>query len=158
MSATTIPADRIDLNQLAPRAIAAMYRLQGAIELPEELHHLISLRASQINGCAFCVDMHWKDARAAGMAEERLYSLSAWEENLAVYSAAERAALELTEAITRVSDGHVPDEVWQRAAEHYDEHELAHVVVAATTINAWNRMMISSRTQPGHYTPGMFNH
>jgi AhpD family alkylhydroperoxidase len=156
MSTTTIPADRLDLGTHAPRAYAAMYRLQGTIELPGELHHLVQTRASQINGCAFCLDMHWKDARADGMDEARLYSLNAWEENEALYSAPERAALALTEAITRLDHGHVPDAVWDRAAGHFDADELAHLVFAIAAINTWNRLSIATRVQPGHYTPGMF--
>jgi AhpD family alkylhydroperoxidase len=154
-TATTIPADRIQLSERAPRAYAAMYRFEGSIELRGSLRNLISLRASQINGCAFCLDMHWQDARADGEPEARLYSLDAWREST-LYSDGERAALELCEAMTRLDDGHVPDAVWERAVERFDEEELAQLVFAIASINTWNRLMITSRAQPGHYRPGMF--
>jgi AhpD family alkylhydroperoxidase len=117
-----------------------------------DLRELIRVRASQINGCAFCIDMHWKDARAAGESEERLYSLAAWRES-PLYSDRERAALELCEAITLVADTHVPDDVWEQAAAEFDGGELANLVFAITAINAWNRLVISVRTEPGHYQP-----
>jgi AhpD family alkylhydroperoxidase len=156
MSTTTIPADRIQLTERAPRAYAAMSRLEGAIELSASPRHLVKVRASQINGCAFCLDMHWLDARADGESEARLYSLDAWRENPALYTAAERAALALCEAMTRLEDGHVPDAVWEDAAEQFEEDELAQLVFAIASINTWNRLMITARAQPGHYRPGMF--
>ncbi len=113
----------------------------------------MSLRASQINGCVFCIDMHWKDARAVGETEERLYSLDAWRES-PLYDARERAALELCEAMTLISDGQVPDEVWDRASDTLGE-EVAQVVFAVAAINTWNRLMITTRAEPGHYQPGM---
>jgi AhpD family alkylhydroperoxidase len=146
------PARRIRLDQQAPRTFAAMFRLEGAIELDGGLRELVKVRASQINGCAFCIDMHWKDARAAGEPEERLYSLPAWRES-PLYSDRERAALALCEAITQVAESHVPDEVWDQAAAYFDGHDLAQLVFAITAINAWNRLLISSRTEPGHYQP-----
>jgi AhpD family alkylhydroperoxidase len=112
------------------------------------------VRASQINGCAFCIDMHWKDARANGESEERLYSLDAWPES-ALYSERERAALALCEAITRVSETHIPDDVWDAAAACFAPVELANVALAATAINAWNRLVLSGRTEPGHYEPAV---
>ena len=155
MSTTTIPADRIQLTERAPRAYAAMSRLEGAIELSASPRHLVKVRASQINGCAFCLDMHWLDARADGESEARLYSLDTWRES-ALYSDAERAALALCEAMTRLDDGHVPDAVWEHAAEQFDEDDLAQLVFAIASINTWNRLMITARAQPGHYRPGMF--
>ena len=149
-----IPAGRMQLAAVAPKPFAAMYRLQASIELDERLGDLIKLRASQLNGCAFCIDMHWKEARASGETEERLYSLDAWRES-PVYNERERAALELCEAITLIRDGHVPDATWQRAAAAFSEAELAQVVFAITAINSWNRLMIASRKQPGHYEPRM---
>ncbi len=116
------------------------------------LANLVKVRASQINGCAFCVDMHWKDARALGETEERLYSLDAWRES-PLYEQRERAALELCEAMTLISDGHVPDPVWDVAAEAFEEEELAQLVFAITSINAWNRLAITARVEPGHYEP-----
>jgi AhpD family alkylhydroperoxidase len=155
MSTTTIPADRIQLSERAPRAYAAMSRLEAAIDLPASPRHLVKVRASQINGCAFCLDMHWLDARADGESEARLYSLDTWSEST-LYTDAERAALALCEAMTRLDAGHVPDDVWEHAAEQFDEDELAQLVFAIASINTWNRLMIAARAQPGHYRPGMF--
>ena len=123
----TFPAGRMQLLEEAPKRLAHMVRLGNTIELDERLHHMLSLRASQINGCAFCIDMHWKDARAAGETEERLYLLDAWRES-PLYDERERAALELCEAMTLISEGHVPDEVWERADAALGG-ELAQVVV-----------------------------
>jgi AhpD family alkylhydroperoxidase len=148
----TFPAQRMTMTTHAPRPYAAMMRLETAVELDADLRELIRVRASQINGCAFCIDMHWKDARAAGESEERLYSLPAWRES-PLYSDRERAALELCEAITLVADTHVPDDVWEQAAAEFDGGELANLVFAITAINAWNRLVISVRTEPGHYQP-----
>jgi AhpD family alkylhydroperoxidase len=152
---TTIPADRIALSEHAPRAHGAMSRLQAAIELDGTLNNLVSLRASQLNGCAFCLDMHWQDARADGESEARLYSLDTWREST-LYTDTERAALGLCEAMTRLDDGHVPDTVWECAAQQFDEDSLAQLVFAIAAINTWNRLMITARAQPGHYRPGMF--
>jgi AhpD family alkylhydroperoxidase len=145
------PAGRMQLPKAAPRQYAAMSRLEGSIELEPRLRDLIRLRASQLNGCAFCIDMHWKDARAAGESEERLYSLDAWRES-PLYSERERAGLALCEAVTLVSASQVPDDVWDRAHAALGE-ELAQVVFAITAINAWNRLMITTRVEPGHYRP-----
>lgn len=145
-----IPADRLQLAELAPRGYAAMLRLSGSIQLDHAIRELIDIRASQINGCAFCLDMHWKDARAAGQSEERLYMISAWRES-PLYSDRERAALELCEAVTLITDGYVPDDVWDRASAAFDEYELGQLVFAITTINAWNRLNVTTRLQPGHY-------
>jgi AhpD family alkylhydroperoxidase len=98
---------------------------------------LVKLRVSQINGCACCIDMHWKDLRALGETEQRLYGLDAWEES-PCYSERERAALEWAEAVTQVTQGHVPDEVFARVRQHFSEKELADLTLAVTTINAWN--------------------
>jgi AhpD family alkylhydroperoxidase len=150
-----IPAERLSLTDHAPRQYAALFGLEQSIELDRRLHDLVSLRASQINGCAFCLDMHWKDARAAGETEERLYSLDAWRES-PLYSERERAALELCEAITLVAETHVPDAAWERARASFDEDELAQLVIAITAINAWNRLNVATRLEPGHYRPGAF--
>jgi AhpD family alkylhydroperoxidase len=152
---TTIPAGRMQLSELAPKQYAAIFRLSSSIELDHQLRELIDVRASQINGCAFCLDMHWKDARAAGEVEERLYMLDAWRES-SVYSDRERAALELCEAITLISEGHVPDEVWERARGSFDDDELSQLVFAITAINAWNRLLITTRVKPGQYRAGQF--
>ena len=148
------PADRIQLDEVARKQMAAAYRLEQSIELDARLSNLIDLRASQINGCAVCIDMHWKEARAAGESEERLYSLDAWRES-PLFDQRERAVLGLSEAITRITDGHVPDEVWDEARAILSESELANVVFQATAINSWNRLMITSRTEPGYYQPSI---
>jgi AhpD family alkylhydroperoxidase len=149
------PAARIQLTDTAAKPMAALYRLERSIELDDALRHLVPMRASQINGCAFCIDMHWKEARASGESEERLYSLDAWRES-PLYDERERAALALTEAVTLVSESHVPDEVWDEARASFDESELVGLVFAITAINAWNRLMITARVEPGHYEPGLF--
>lgn len=148
------PAQRIQLSDVAPKPTAAVFRFMRSIELDERLRTLVSTRASQINGCLFCLDMHWKDALAAGERKERLYSLNAWREST-LYDERERAALELTEAMTLVADGHVQDEVWDRAGAAFAEDELAQLVFAITAINAVNRLNIAARLEPGHYEPGM---
>jgi AhpD family alkylhydroperoxidase len=149
------PAQRLSIVEHAPRQYAAMFGLERSIEVDPRLHDLVSLRASQINGCAFCLDMHWKDARAAGESEERLYSLDAWRES-PLYSERERAALELCEAMTLVAETHVPDAAWERARASFDDDELAQLVIAITAINAWNRLNVATRLEPGHYQPGAF--
>lgn len=154
---TTIPAGRLQLSQVAARQYAAMFRLSTAVEIDHDLRGLVDIRASQLNGCAFCLDMHWRDARAAGESEERLYMLDSWREST-LYSEREQAALELCEAITLITDGHVADDVWGRARAAFDEHELSQLVVAITVINAWNRLNITTRLEPGHYEPGQFAH
>uniref|UniRef100_UPI002606446E carboxymuconolactone decarboxylase family protein n=1 Tax=Geobacter sp. TaxID=46610 RepID=UPI002606446E len=107
---------------------------------------------SQINGCAYCLDMHWKDLRAEGENEQRLYSLDAWEE-APYYSERERAALAWTEAVTRVSETHVPDEVYGEVRKRFSVKELADLTVAVATINLWNRLAIAGRATPGTYQP-----
>jgi AhpD family alkylhydroperoxidase len=148
-----IHAKRIHVGEAAMKPLTAMIRLEKTVEVEPRLHNLINLRASQINGCAFCLDMHWKEARAQGETEERLYSLDAWRES-PLYEEHERAALELCEAMTLIGDGHVPDSVWDRAAKMFDEEELIHLMFAITSINSWNRLSITARLEPGHYQPG----
>jgi AhpD family alkylhydroperoxidase len=150
----TIPADRIDLEEVGREPMMAMFHLEQSIELDTTLANLVKVRASQINGCAVCIDMHWKDARAGGESEERLYSLDAWRES-PLYDDRERAALGLTEAMTRVAETHVPDDVWEEAAASFSEGELANLVFEITAINSWNRLMITFRVEPGHYQAGM---
>ena len=147
---TQIPAGRIQLEDVAPKQVAAMMRLEASIGLDPSLRELVKLRASQINGCVCCIDMHWQDARAAGESEERLYSLDAWRES-PLYSARERAALTLCEAMTLVADGHVPDHAWERVRAAFNDAELAQLIFAITAINAWNRLLITARVEPGHY-------
>jgi AhpD family alkylhydroperoxidase len=117
----------------------------------QALLHLIRLRASQLNGCAYCLDMHWKDLRAGGENEQRLYSLDAWRE-CPYYTDRERAALAWTEAVTLITVGHVPDEVHEQARLHFNEKELSDLTLAIATINAWNRLSIAARLVPGTYT------
>ena len=152
---TIIPAQRLQLEESAPRQYAAMVRLSGSVTLDPTLSDLISVRASQINGCAFCLDMHWKDAKARGESDERLYSLPAWHE-ARCYDDRERAALALTEAVTLLSETRVPADVWEQAAEQFEPEELAQVVFAIATINTWNRLVVTTRVEPGHYVAGMF--
>ncbi len=151
----SIPAHRMQLSEVAPKAFGGMFRFQRSIEFDRVVGDLVRIRASQINGCAYCLDMHWKDARAAGETEERLYMIPAWRES-PLYSDRERAALALCEAMTLISQSGVSDEVWDVAAAHFDSEELAGLVFTITAINAWNRLMITAQTEPGHYQPGAF--
>jgi AhpD family alkylhydroperoxidase len=146
---------RLELAKLAPEVYRAMVRLETAVQagIDPTLHELVRIRASQLNHCAFCLDMHTKDALAAGESPERIIQLSAWEESQHFYTAREVAALELTEAITVLTDGFVPDEVYERAADHFNQTELAHLIAAITAINAWNRFGVTTRMVPGHYEP-----
>ena len=147
--------ERIPYTQVSPLAYHAMMGLEKYLNecgLEEGLLHLIKLRASQINGCAFCLDMHWKDLRAIGESEQRLYSLDAWEE-CPYYTDRERAALAWTDSVTRVAETHVPDEVYEQARRHFSEKELADLTLAVATINVWNRLSIAGRTTPGTYQP-----
>jgi AhpD family alkylhydroperoxidase len=146
---------RIDGLKVAPEAYHAMlgletYLHQSGLEIP--LLHLIKLRASQINGCAYCIDMHWKDLRAIGENEQRLYGLDAWRES-PYYSERERAALAWTEAVTLVASTQVPDEVYEQVRRQFNEKEIANLTLAVATINAWNRLSIALRAVPGSYQP-----
>jgi len=118
--------------------------------LDEKLIHLMKMRASQLNGCAYCIDMHSIDARALGESEQRLYELDAWRET-PFCSDRERAALEWTEAITLVAQGHVPDSVYEEVKKYFSEKEIIDLSIVATVINMWNRMAIATRAVPGHY-------
>ncbi len=137
--------------KLAPEVYKAMIALDAAAKkgLDPTLVELVKIRASQLNKCAFCLDMHIRDARGAGETEERIYLLSAWAEAEEYYTEKERAALALTEAVTVVTDGFVPDEVYERAAAHFEEPELAQLIALITTINAWNRFGVTTRMTPG---------
>ena len=126
------------------------YLTQSSIE--PKLLHLLKLRASQINGCAYCIDMHSKDARAAGESEQRLYALDAWRET-PFYTDRERAALEWAEALTLISVTHAPDESYDRVRAHFSEQEIVDLVYAISMINTWNRIAISTRALPGTYLP-----
>jgi AhpD family alkylhydroperoxidase len=144
---------RIDYTKVAPGAYHVMLGLEKYLHesgLDESLLHLIKLRASQINGCAYCLDMHWKDLKSIGESDQRLYGLDAWEES-PYYSDRERAALAWTETVTRVADTHVPDSVYEEVCRHFSEKELADLTLAIATINAWNRLAIAGRSTPGTY-------
>lgn len=147
---------RIDFAKANTAAIRPMYALEAYIknsglELP--LIELVRMRASQINGCAYCLDMHSKDARAEGETEQRLYLLPAWRE-APFYTERERAALAWTEAVTLVSQDHVPDEVYELARSQFSEEELVNLTMVLVAINGWNRLSISFRAVPGTYQPG----
>jgi AhpD family alkylhydroperoxidase len=147
---------RINFGQAAPEVYKAMAGLQAAVEhsgLEKSLLELVKFRASQINGCAYCLDMHSKDARAEGETEQRLYTLSAWRET-PFFSARERAALAWTEALTRIADNDVADELYESVREHFDEAELVQLTLAIIAINGWNRLAIPFRSVPGSYRPG----
>jgi AhpD family alkylhydroperoxidase len=126
--------------------------VSAASGLERSLLELVRLRASQINHCAYCIDMHTKDARAQGETEQRLYLVSAWRE-APFYSERERAGLEWTEAVTKVGDTHVPDNVFERVRQHFDEAELVALTFAVVAINSWNRLAVSFRAEVGTYQP-----
>ena len=150
---------RIDVARLDPGGYKLMYGFSGYLaksSLDGKLVDLIHLRVSQINGCAYCLDMHWKDLKAAGESDQRLYSLDAWRETT-FYSERERAALAWAEATTSIRDGHVPDAVFDEARAHFSEQELADLTLAVVAINGWNRLNIAFRTPAGTYRPGQFD-
>jgi AhpD family alkylhydroperoxidase len=134
------------------QALKALEDANAAGPIDRRLYELLKLRASQVNGCAYCIDMHYKDARAAGETEERLYMLPAWRES-AVYTAPERAALALTEAVTLIPDRHVPAEVEHEARAQFDEETYAALLFTIATINAWNRLAIATHAPAGRYRP-----
>ena len=148
---------RLDARKAAPAAMHAMLALETYVSksshLEPPLLELVRFRASQINGCAYCLDMHSKDARARGESEQRLYTLSAWRET-PFFTDRERAALEWTEAITLIHDGHAPDAVYQEVRRRFTEEELVNLTLAIVAINGWNRLAIGFRAVPGEYQPG----
>lgn len=146
---------RLEYHQAASGAYQAMLGMERYVRgcgLEHSLLELIKTRASQINGCAYCIDMHTKDARAAGESEQRLYGLSAWRET-PFYTDRERAALEWTEALTLISQNDIPDELYNRMRDHFSEEELVNVTMAIITINGWNRLAIPFRSVAGSYQP-----
>ncbi|WP_411085069.1 carboxymuconolactone decarboxylase family protein [Streptomyces sp. 061-3] len=151
---------RLQWAELAPDVFKAMVRLETASRkgLDPVLGELVKIRSSQLNHCAFCLDMHTKDALAAGESVERIVQLSAWEESRHFYTEKEIAAIELTEAVTVLTDGFVPDDVYEKAAKHFEEAELAQLIAAITVINAWNRFSVATRMVPGHYAPSDTKH
>ncbi|MGW2208347.1 carboxymuconolactone decarboxylase family protein [Streptomyces sp. NPDC001781] len=149
---------RLSWTEHVPDVYRAMVRLDAAARkgVDPTLLELVKIRASQLNHCAYCLDMHTKDALAAGESVERIVQLGAWDESRHFYTGKELAALELTEAVTVLTDGFVPDEVYERAAGQFEEAELAQLIAAITVINAWNRFAVTTRMVPGHYTPGQY--
>ncbi|MGH7243480.1 MAG: carboxymuconolactone decarboxylase family protein [Phycisphaerales bacterium] len=146
---------RMNYPKAAPDIYKAMLAVETALHtttIEIGLLHMVKLRASQVNGCAFCIDMHWKDARAVGETEIRLYSLNAWRES-PFYSDKERAALEWTEALTLISETHAPDAAFEELRKHFDEKQIAELSWAIANINAWNRVAIGFRATPGVYQP-----
>ncbi len=146
---------RLDPQKVCPEPYRGLLALSAYLEgcgLEKSLQELIKIRASQINGCAFCLDMHTKDARAGGESEQRIYALSAWRET-PFYSPRERAALAWPEAVTLISHNGVSDELFEQTQQHFNEKELVDLNWAVATINAWNRVAISFRSVPGHYQP-----
>jgi AhpD family alkylhydroperoxidase len=147
---------RIDVRHASPAAAKAMVGLQAAVEnsgLEYSLLKLMELRASQINGCAHCIEMHFKDAKAHGETDERLHLLNAWRE-APFYSARERAALLWCETLTLIAERGAPDEVFEEVRKEFDEEELVNLTLAIVTINAWNRFAIGFRADVGNYEPG----
>src|SRR5262245_28655447 len=151
---------RIDFTRIPPQTIKPLIALGAQAEaagLEPGLHLLVQMRASQINGCAYCLDMHSKDARERGETEQRLYLLNAWRET-SLYTERERAALAWTEAVTLVTDGHVPDDVWAEVSKHFSEKEIVALTLAVVAINGFNRLNVAFRIEGGDYKPGMFKH
>jgi AhpD family alkylhydroperoxidase len=149
---------RIDFTHIPTQSLKPLFALGAQVEasgLEHSLLELVKMRASQINGCAYCLDMHSKDARAAGETEQRLYLLDAWRET-SLYSERERAALAWTEAVTLVAEGHVPDDAYDEASKQFTEQELVALTLAIAAVNSWNRLNIAFRMEGGSYRPGMF--
>ncbi|HEV2487873.1 MAG TPA: carboxymuconolactone decarboxylase family protein [Terracidiphilus sp.] len=146
---------RLRYGKAFPEGLHALMNLGKVIYesgLEPSLQELVKTRASQMNGCAYCIDMHTKDARAAGETEQRLYALSAWHET-SFYTPRERAALAWTEAITNIQQGHAPDEIYEEVRKEFSEAELVRLTLAITQINTWNRISIAFRVEPGTYQP-----
>ena len=146
---------RFNYVKVAPGVYEAMDALDTYLAkcgLEESLMHFVRLRASQINGCAYCIDMHWKDLRALGESEQRLYALDAWRES-PFYNEREQAALAWTEVVTLVATSRISDAAYDAVKAHFSEKEVADLTLVATTINAWNRLSIAARIEPGHYQP-----
>lgn len=146
---------RIDYASASPGALKAMLQMESFVRqsgLDPKLLELVKIRASQMNGCAYCIDMHTKDARHKGETEQRIYALDAWRET-PFFTDKERAGLAWTEALTNIQQGHAPEAVYQELSRHFDEGERVNLTLAITTINAWNRIAIGFRAVPGIYQP-----
>ena len=150
---------RINAFEKGQGALKAMLGISAYLAkspLEKNLLHLIGYRVSQINGCAYCLDMHSKDLRHEGETEQRIYMVSAWQET-PLYTAREKAALAWAESITLLGEGHVPDEVFDKVKKEFSDKELIDLTLAVATINAWNRINVAFRTTPGGYQPGQSN-
>jgi AhpD family alkylhydroperoxidase len=150
---------RLDYTKASPEAFKAMLQLEGVVRrsgIDPKLLELIKIRASQLNACAYCIDMHTKDARSKQETEQRIYALDAWRET-PFYTEKERAALAWTEALTNIQIGHAPDAVYAKLRENFSEEEIVILTLAITTINAWNRIAIGFRMVPGTYEPNASN-
>ena len=145
-AATSFDQPRMDIARAAPPIHHALVTLGRQVELNPRLRELVNLRASILNGCAYCIDMHTRIARKGGETEQRLYAVAAWHET-PFFDAKERAALQLTDAVTLIAEQHVPRDVWDEASAHFEPDELAQLVWAITVINAWNRIAITTRMQ-----------
>lgn len=146
---------RLDYQKAFPEGVQGMLHLEAIIRrsgLEPSLYELVKIRASQLNGCAFCIDMHTKDARAKGETEQRIYALSAWREG-PFFTERERAALAWTEAVTNIQDGHASEDIYAQTLLQFSEEELAKLTYAITQINSWNRIAIAFRAEVGNYQP-----
>ena len=146
---------RLDYTKASPEALKLMLQLEALVRrsgIDAKLLELMKIRASQLNGCAYCIDMHTKDSRFKGETEQRIYALDAWRET-PFYTENERAALAWTEALTNIQDGHAPDAVFQELRSHFSEEEIVTLTLAVTIINTWNRIAIGFRMVPGNYQP-----
>ena len=152
---------RLNWIQASPdtlKALLSLTEFSNESGLEPRLLELVKMRTSQINGCAYCIDMHTKDARAAGETEQRLYLLDAWREASHLYNERERAALAWTEAVTDIGDGHAPNEVYEQVRAQFQDAELVKLTLAISIINTWNRMNIAFHAPAGSYKPGQFKH
>jgi AhpD family alkylhydroperoxidase len=149
---STVEAERMNIGREAPVLSRALVALEREIRIDSVLRELVKLRASILNGCAYCIDMHTKDARKGGESEQRLYAVAAWQE-APFFSERERAALALTDAVTLIAEAHVPAAVYDEAARHFEPKELAHLIWQIVAINAWNRIAITTRQTVGGYEP-----
>jgi AhpD family alkylhydroperoxidase len=151
-TASSFEAERMNIGQEAPELSRALVALERDIHIDPALRELVKLRASILNGCAYCIDMHTKDARKAGESEQRLHAVAAWHE-APFFSERERAALALTDAVTLLADTHVPADIWKEAAQYFEPEELAHLLWQIAAINAWNRIAVATRQTVGEYRP-----
>ena len=151
-TASAFEAERMNIGHEAPELSRALVALEREIRIDPVLRELVKLRASILNGCAYCIDMHTKDARKAGESEQRLYAVAAWHEAPS-FSERERSALALTDAVTLLADTHVPADIWKEAAHYFESEELAHLLWQIAAINAWNRIAVATRQTVGDYQP-----